>query len=443
MAVMADVPNDETSPAGDDAAGKRKDTRKLVRVKNHPGIFRRGPGYVVVARIGRGKNRQQVRRYAKTLSEARVIQGELRSDGGGLSRQGRQAFVDYARKWIEDYDGRASKTLKEQTRKGYQASLERDEFADAFAGLRLDEVTAAHLGAYARLLEKGGLSPRSIRNVVLPVRLALASACDDGLIKSNPAAGLKLRPALGHGPRQDQVRALNDEEFEHLVKALDQTTAQMRLLVEFLLQTGLRIGEAVALTWADILVVEKRVSVTARIYKDGWGEPKSEFGIRKVPLSPLMLERLKEQRRRCRKGGGGGDHQPVFVGADGDHLDYYAARRTFRSVVAKAELSLSKSLLTSGRPLVERKRGQVIKRDDLSWVGFHTLRHTCAFWLIRRRKNGGLEANPKEAQLWLGHHSPTFTMSAYGRWWEAELPDASDFDRLLQPAPALRAVSSE
>jgi integrase len=42
-----------------------------------------------------------------------------------------------------------------------------------------------------------------------------------------------------------------------------------------------------------------------------------------------------------------------------------------------------------------------------SWVGFHAFRHTCATMLFRQ----GL--NAKQVQLWLGHHSPSFTLDTY------------------------------
>ena len=37
-----------------------------------------------------------------------------------------------------------------------------------------------------------GLSPGSIRNLLAPVRALLATAFEEGLIRSNPAAGLRI-----------------------------------------------------------------------------------------------------------------------------------------------------------------------------------------------------------------------------------------------------------
>jgi integrase len=55
------------------------------------------------------------------------------------------------------------------------------------------------------------------------------------------------------------------------------------------------------------------------------------------------------------------------------------------------------------------------------WVGFHTFRHTCATRIFRR----GL--NAKQAQVWLGHHSPAFTLDTCVHLLPDDLP-ASVFD---------------
>ena len=50
---------------------------------------------------------------------------------------------------------------------------------------------------------------------------------------------------------------------------------------------------------------------------------------------------------------------------------------------------------------------QAAGEADLSWVGFHTFRHTCASLLFAEGRNA------VQVQRWLGHHSPAFTLSVY------------------------------
>jgi hypothetical protein len=56
-------------------------------------------------------------------------------------------------------------------------------------------------------------------------------------------------------------------------------------------------------------------------------------------------------------------------------------------------------------------------RAGVGPIGCHILRHSCATRLIRRGYS------PKQTQIWLGHHSPAFTLSAYVHLYADDLPD--------------------
>lgn len=66
--------------------------------------------------------------------------------------------------------------------------------------------------------------------------------------------------------------------------------------------------------------------------------------------------------------------------------------------------------------------GEWIKTRDgkraESWVGFHTLRHSCATALF------GQGFNAKQVQVWLGHHAPSFTLDTYVHLLSDDLPES-------------------
>jgi integrase len=66
------------------------------------------------------------------------------------------------------------------------------------------------------------------------------------------------------------------------------------------------------------------------------------------------------------------------------------------------------------------------RRAGVPWAGFHTFRHTCATMLFRH----GL--NAKQVQMWLGHHSPAFTLSTYVHLLPDDLPDPGFLDDLTR-----------
>ena len=65
------------------------------------------------------------------------------------------------------------------------------------------------------------------------------------------------------------------------------------------------------------------------------------------------------------------------------------------------------------------------RRAGVPWVGFHSFRHTAATSLFR----AGL--NAKQVQLWLGHHSPAFTLATYVHLLPDDLPEPAFFDAVL------------
>src|SRR4051812_21407567 len=96
---------------------------KLEKVKNHPGIYRRGNRYVAVARDHRGR---QVKRFAKPIAEAELKKAEIRvaADRREPQQRSRVTFADYAAEWLESYAGRTAKGIREETRADYRKRLE-------------------------------------------------------------------------------------------------------------------------------------------------------------------------------------------------------------------------------------------------------------------------------------------------------------------------------
>jgi integrase len=66
------------------------------------------------------------------------------------------------------------------------------------------------------------------------------------------------------------------------------------------LLTGLRRGELFALRWRDINLAERTVSVREAIYDGVFDTPKTEAGVRRVPLSAAAVSLIEEWQRRAR-----------------------------------------------------------------------------------------------------------------------------------------------
>src|SRR5262245_23405890 len=172
--------------------------RRLVKTRT-PGIYKRGNRYVVIFRDPQGR---QPKRAAKTTAQARELKATLTADvkRGEYRTVSKVTFTAYAAEWIGSYQGRTSRGIRPETLADYRHDLGLNDNgkptgtgAVAFFGrMTLAAIEPVDVKRYAGTLAARGLSQGSVRNMLAPVRALLASAYEDGVIRANPAARLRI-----------------------------------------------------------------------------------------------------------------------------------------------------------------------------------------------------------------------------------------------------------
>jgi integrase len=162
--------------------------------------------------------------------------------------------------------------------------------------------------------------------------------------------------------------------------------------------TGMRASELRGLTWDDVDF--KRGVIHVRQRANLWGEigaPKSAAGAREIPMSPMVVNALKEWRLACPKGVAG----LVFPNGRGN-VENHAniANRCFYALQIEAGM---------------------VGADGRAKYGLHTLRHFFASWAIERG------FSPKRLQALLGHSSIQMTFDIYGHWFPSLEDDHAKF----------------
>ena len=176
-------------------------------------------------------------------------------------------------------------------------------YFDGMARLRLAEIEPRDVKAFVRwMVEQDDprnpgrrLAKSTVRQHVAVLRAMLGDATEEGLIRSNPAAGVRIAVPEGDGtgrPCPSDKRAMTIEELQRLMAEVPE---RWRLFFEFLAHTGLRIGEASEVRWGRDLVFGERPYVKLRWqFADGRVcEPKSRYGKRDIPLSPGLVRKLR------------------------------------------------------------------------------------------------------------------------------------------------------
>jgi integrase len=371
-----------------------------------PGIFRRHGkncsggrcdcSYVVVWRH-RGK---QEKATCRTYAEARELKG--RKDAGDRRPEARDKLGDYFEDWIKNYSGRTAAGFSEASREEYDRVV-RKFVLKRWKTWRLAEVEPSDIrGLFLGMREKGN-STSEIKKTRAAISAMFGTAAEDGVLSANPVQGVRIPGASDDGVDDGPSKAMTREELGLILAAIPEAD---RLFFELLAHTGLRIGEAVGLTWEhlDLGAEKPRLLVREQVRQGKRKRLKSRAGRRDLPLSPYMTSRLLAHRRDTFRG----PKAPVF--ASGGKLRQAGDGNPF----PLSPPNHARAVLHPAR-----------KAIGLEWITFHSFRHTCASLLFAEGRN------IKQVQEWLGHSDPSFTLRTYVHLMDDGIGDAAFFDDVV------------
>lgn len=217
--------------------------------------------------------------YGKTEKEInqKILEYEEKEEKG-------YKFKEVADKWWE----LAEPELAYQTRQSYLAALKRakEEFDDRY----IKEIKPKNINNYIMKLASQGFAQKTVSNHKMICKQIFDFAVMQEYCEYNPCYSIKLPKNL---PKSIRPPATYEEEQKIL------TTDEIWLFPYIALLTGLRKGEILALQWKDIDFNENIIHVIKSVYyehnRPKIKEPKTESGIRIVPLLDALKERLLQE----------------------------------------------------------------------------------------------------------------------------------------------------
>ena len=191
------------------------------------------------------------------------------------------AFVELVAEYLLDVELRATKA-SHRTRKESLAL-----FVKTMAVRLTRDVTPAVVQLFMRRRIEQKRAPRTINNDVLAIQACLNFAVRQGRIALNPIARLRRLPVNGTG--KQLPRALSEEECLRLLHVAEDVSGGASkprpLLLRALLETGARWSELTAVTWADVLWLQKSIRLRSATTKN-----RTE---RVIPIGPELEELLR------------------------------------------------------------------------------------------------------------------------------------------------------
>lgn len=309
-------------------AGGKVLTRWLVDVKfQHPdGSVER------VRRVSRVQSRVGAERL-----ERQVI-AELESRSRGRGKKAEELVVPtLATFWNRFYETHV-KLNNKPSEQWTKRRIMNCHLLPAFGDWVLDRIQVADVEGYKSRLVNLGYQPKTVNNHLTVLRTILQIALEWRVLREAP----RIKPL--RLPKKD-VLFLDFGEAEALAAAAH---GVFRPMIIFALNTGLRIGEMLALRWGDITLRPAQVRVARTDWLGEIGTPKGGCA-RSVPLNKKALAALQEVPRR--------PGELVFCTESGRAFTYRQAHWAL---------------------------GQICKRSGEKVVGWHGLRHSFASHLVMR-----------------------------------------------------------
>jgi integrase len=363
-------------------------------------IYRRSDGrWTAALHVGyRDGHRVRKQFYGRTRSDvASKLARALRDLQSGLKPGDDRTTIErYLSTWLEDI----RPTIRPKTYSTY-ASAVRLHIVPLIGRLAVSRLTPQDVQRLLNSALGSGLSPRSVGIVHEVLRNALNTAVRWGLVARNVAASVSS-PTY----RRPEMRTLTVQQAGQLVISVRGT--RFEALYVAALGLGLRQGEILGLTWADIDLDNGALRVQRSIQRiDGklqFADLKTDRSRRSLRLPPtvvaaLRVQRLRQLEERLRAADRWVDNDLVFASHLGRPLDGRYVLRAFTRAVEAA---------------------------GLPRMRFHDLRHSCASILLSQG------VSPRVVMEILGHSQISLTLDTYAHVVPELREDAaSRMDRVL------------
>lgn len=248
---------------------------------------------------------RQVKRTGPSRSAAEnALQSALsdrRSSGSGATLTGDAKLRDAAARWLEQRKAEVEGgNLSPSTLDRYESAW-RNDVEPALGSVRLRELTVDRCEVWKLALRKrkGSSATKSARTVLSGI---LGLAARRGAIATNPCRDLSLIP----GTAKDTVRALTKGERNDWLDKMEANERAARWdipdLTRFMLATGVRVGEALAVSWDEVDFDTATVKVSWRLVPVA-GEglrrvagAKSDAGRRALQVPRWCVEMLRRRK---------------------------------------------------------------------------------------------------------------------------------------------------
>lgn len=384
------------------------------------GIRKRGDSYYYYFDLGIvGGKRKKIERFGgKTKKEAESLLRKTVNEyerAGSLFEPSEITVADFFDYWMNNY---VIVNLRFNTREAYRVIIE-NHIKPTLGYYKVKNLSPAILQEFVNSKYLSGFAKHYLNNLIAVMSGALKYAVYPAeFIKSSPMLYVKMpkyeisRKELGH-------KLLSQEDYKKVMERFPVGNPfHMPLLVGY--YTGFRIGEVTSMTWDDIDLDSKTITVDKSLYKrsPSWyiGPAKTESSNRTISIGDTLVSALHIHKHwqieNRLKYGQHGYHQFETEEIDPDN------GKPMRRVIS-LPVSISAGVMKPLNFVCTKESGEMVTSESYKYAArvihyelgidcaFHSLRHTHATILIQQG------AIPKDVQKRLGHSDVSITLNTY------------------------------
>lgn len=235
-------------------------------------------GYVTISTAGGKQQRKYVSAPTKVAANRKVRELQNQRDAGSLTTTTSptvQTWIDYyltvlaPKKPIKGRQGNRRSTIAAY--KGYA----KNHIYPTLGGKKLEDLTAEDLERAYQAMADAGMADSSIHQCHVMVTVALEVAFKRDRVRRN-IAKLVMRPG---GKQPDPLREVTVEEMKAVLVRANERRMPARWVVR--LAYGLRQGECLGLSWADVDFDDALIYIRQQLQRDpaehGCGEPDGTY----------------------------------------------------------------------------------------------------------------------------------------------------------------------
>lgn len=303
--------------------------------------------------------------------------------------------------------------LKEATISNYN-SFYRLYIQDSLGKLYINELRPIHIQKLCNKLAEKGLGTNTIKKTTNILHAILKEAVKNDLMIKNPCDFITV-PKTKERERRVLTAAEQSIFLNHVANSKHWKEYEALFITAF--YTGMRIGEILALSWADIDFKNRNINVNKTIQyiqdtetkkcKFVVQTPKTAKSNRKIPMLDNVYEALKKHRQEQRK-------NIIMLGDmwakyDNKDLTNLVFTTSFGNPYMEININRAITRIVNDINQQEEKRAAEEGRSYTPLKNFspHAMRHTFA----TRCFECGI--SPKMVQEFLGHSQLSVTMDIY------------------------------